>query len=114
MDNSILDSIKKLLGISLEDDTFDMDVIIHINTVFSILNQLGVGPDGGFSISDNTTTWDEYINDNKLLNDVITYVYLKTQLIFDPPTTSSVTEAKNKMISELEFRMNVTVDDQKG
>lgn len=111
MNDSILNTIKKLLGLSSDYTEFDTDIIIHINSVFSILQQLGVGPDNGFSISDATTTWSSYTNNDKQINDVITYVYLKVRLLFDPPVNSSILNAQKELISELEWRLNVAVDD---
>lgn len=102
---SILTSIKKLLGITEECEDFDQDIIIHINTVFTILNQLGVGPTEGFYISDKSRTWDEFISNKIYFESVKTYVYLKVRLIFDPPLSSAVSEAMKQMISELEFRL---------
>lgn len=107
---SILTSIKKMLGIVEEYEHFDADLIMHINSVLSILTQLGVGPSEGFSIEDKTATWNDFFSDSKNLESVKSYVYLKVRLIFDPPLTSSVTEAINRMISELEWRLSVTAD----
>ena len=108
--DSILTSIKKLLGITEEYDTFDNDLIMHINSVFTILHQLGVGPEKGFSIKDESDTWDEYITSKQNLEAVKTYVYLKVRLIFDPPQSSIVAEAIKQQISELEWRLNVDAD----
>lgn len=110
MDESILASIKKLLGIADEYEHFDMDIIIHVNSTFSILNQLGVGPIEGFSISDKTAKWSDFIQDAKKFELVKSYVYLKVRTLFDPPTSSSVLEAMNRSISEFEWRLNVAVD----
>lgn len=108
---SILASIKKPLGITEEYEQFDADLIMHINSVLSILTQLGVGPSEGFSIKDKSDTWDELIPaDSKCLESVKSYVYLKVKLIFDPPLSSSVTEAMNRMISELEWRILLAAD----
>ena len=107
---SILTSVKKMLGIVEEYEHFDADLIMHINSVLSILTQLGVGPSEGFSITDKTTTWSEFIPTNKNLESVKTYVYMKVKLIFDPPLSSSVSEAMNRMISELEFRILIEAD----
>lgn len=108
--DSILISIKKLLGIDEYCEHFDTDVIMHINSAISILTQLGVGPSNGFFVVDNTQTWKELIGDRTDLEFVKTYVYMKVRLVFDPPQSSSATEAMNKMISELEWRLNVAVD----
>lgn len=108
--DSILTSIKKLLGISEEYTQFDDDIIMHINTVFLNLTQLGVGPEKGFTIEDDTAEWTDFIGNNTQLQAVRSYVYLKVKLLFDPPLSSSVTDSMNRMISELEWRLNVAVD----
>ena len=110
MNDSILTSIKKLLGITEEYEHFDQDIIIHINSVFMILNQLGVGPSNGFSITDKTAVWSDFISEGSNLESVKSYIYLKVRLLFDPPTTSAVMESMNRMISELEFRLNVSAE----
>ncbi|NLD46392.1 MAG: hypothetical protein GX660_04235 [Clostridiaceae bacterium] len=107
---SILTSIKKLLGIVEEDTNFDTDITIHINTVLSILTQIGVGPSSGFSITDKTAVWTDFIGDLTTIEFVKSYVYLKVKLIFDPPLSSAVIEAINKTISELESRISYNVD----
>ena len=107
---SILTSIKKLLGITEEYDQFDPDIIMHINSVFMILTQLGVGPAEGFSIEDDTSVWSDFIQDVKKLESVKTYVYLKVKLAFDPPLSSAVIESMNRLISELEWRLNVAAE----
>ena len=108
--DSILTSIKKLLGIDEEYTQFDNDIIMHINTVFLNLTQLGVGPEEGFLIEDDAATWDDFIGDSNQLQAVKTYVYLKVKLLFDPPLSSSVIESIKRIISELEWRLNVAVD----
>ena len=108
--DSILTSVKKMLGIPEDYEQFDMDIIMHINSVLMILTQLGVGPEEGFAIADKTDEWDDFIGDNVLLELVKSYVYLKVRLIFDPPQSSSVIEAMNRQISEFEWRINVAVD----
>lgn len=111
---SILTSIKKLIGITEDYKHFDTDIIIHINTIFMYLSQIGIGPSDGFSISDETTTWEDFLpSDNKNFEAVKTYIYLKTRLIFDPPQSSSTMEAMKQTISELEWRLNVEAE-QKG
>lgn len=107
---SILTSIKKLLGISEDYTQFDSDLIMHINTVFLNLTQLGVGPEEGFSIQNENDAWSDFIDNNAQLQAVKSYMYLKVKLLFDPPLSSSVIESMNRMISELEFRLNVAVD----
>lgn len=111
MNESILTSIKKLLGIEESYEHFDQDIIMHINSVFTILKQLGVGPDEGFSIQDKTSVWGDFIgNGTTDLNSVKTYVYMKVRQIFDPPVSSYVMDSMNSIINELEWRINVTVD----
>ena len=107
---SILTSIKKLLGIPEEVDNFDADIIMHINSVFAILTQLGVGPSEGFMITDKIKTWDDFITDKKNIESVKSYVYMKVRLMFDPPISSAVMDCMNRMISELEWRLNVASD----
>ncbi len=113
MDDSILLSMRKLICGDPYADHFDEDLLIHINSCFSILMQLGVGPERGFIVSDTTQTWSDYIGDNTMLNMVRTYVTLKVKSIFDPSLTSSVLDAHNKQIAELEWRLNVAVDPAK-
>ena len=110
METSILTSIKKMLGIAEDYTEFDEDIITHINSVFLNLTQLGVGPEEGFMIKDDTAVWEDFINDGIQLQAVKTYVYLKVKLLFDPPLSSSVTESINRMIAELEWRLNAAVD----
>ena len=107
---SILTSIKKLLGITEEYDQFDPDIIMHINSVFMILTQLGVGPAEGFSIEDDTAVWTDFIQDVKKLESVKTYIYLKVKLAFDPPLSSAVIDSMNRLINELEWRLNVAAE----
>lgn len=103
---SILDSIKKLLGIPPEYRAFDEDLIIHINTVFIILNQLNIGPKDCFFLEDGSETWDEFMTsvDEGMIR---TFVYLKVRLMFDPPTSSALIESINSMLSELEWRLYI-------
>ena len=110
MEDSILTSIKKLLGMTPEYTNFDTDIIIHINSVFMTLHQLGIGPENGFKITDESTFWNEYVEDEDNLEAVKTYVYLKVKLVFDPPTSSAVMEANKQMIQELEWRLNVQAE----
>ena len=107
---SILTSIKKLLGIDEEYTQFDSDIIIHINSVFMILNQLGVGPEKGFSIRNSESVWTDFIPSGSNLEAVKTYMHLKVKLMFDPPSSSTVMEAINRTIAELEWRLNIAAD----
>lgn len=110
MDESILTSIKKLLGITEEYEHFDSDIIMHINTVLVILMQLGVGPEKGFIISDKSAVWSDFLPDDKNLEAVKTYVHMKVKLLFDPPLSSVVMECMNRMINEMEFRINIEAE----
>lgn len=107
---SILTSIKKLLGITEDYEHFDSDIILHINAVFMILTQIGVGPASGFSIKSNTEIWSDFLGDATDFEAVKTYTYLKVRLLFDPPSSSSVLNSMNDMISELEWRLNVNAE----
>lgn len=106
---SILTSIKKLLGPEESYDHFDTDIIIHINSALMVLNQLGVGPVDGFSISDKEAVWTDFVPE-KNIEAVKTYVYLKVRLIFDPPQSSFLVAAIEKQITELEWRLNVKAE----
>ena len=110
METSILTSIKKILGVAEDYTEFDEDIITHINSIFLNLTQLGVGPEEGFMIEDDTAVWEDFIDDSIQLQAVKTYMYLKVKLLFDPPLSSSVTESFTRMIAELEWRLNVAVD----
>lgn len=108
--DSILISIKKLLGITEDYEHFDQDIIMHINSVFAILNQLGVGPEKGFAIKDKNDAWNDFLSDNIKIESVKTYIFQKVKLIFDPPQSSAVIDAYNRQINEFEWRLNVAVD----
>lgn len=111
MTESILTSIKKLLGIEADYDHFDTDLIIHINSVFSILTQLGVGPTNGFSIAGDSEEWADFIiNDPNSFSFVKSYIYLKVKLLFDPPASSAAMDSINRQISEFEWRLSVAAD----
>ena len=105
--DSILTSIKKLLGIDEDYEHFDHDIIMHINSVFMTLTQLGVGPKEGFSITDKTTTWNDFLGTSTNLEAVRSFIYLKVRLLFDPPTASAVLESMNRQANEYEWRLNV-------
>lgn len=109
MDDSILNSIKELLGIKDDYKVFDKQIIIHINTVLRILNQLGVGS-STFRVTNKSDIWSDFLLEQDNLDDVKDYVYLRVRILFDPPTVSSVLEAYKEMIRELEWRLNVAVD----
>lgn len=107
---SILTSIKKLIGFGEEYTHFDDDIIIHINSVFSDLTQIGVGPDDGFSISDSGATWYDYTENDLTISNVKQYIYYRVKLAFDPPTNSAVLASMEKAADRLEWRLNVAVD----
>lgn len=108
---SILTSIKKLLGIEAEYEHFDPDIIMHINSTFMILNQLGVGPVDGFFIEDETSVWTDFLPATAKLEAVKSYIYLKVKLLFDPTAmTAALTESINQQIKELEWRLNVAAE----
>lgn len=110
MNDSILTSIKKLLGITEDYEYFDQDIIMHINSVLMILTQLGVGPSQGFSITDKSATWNEFIPEGQNIESVKSYVYQKVRLIFDPPSSNALIESMNRMINEFEWRLNVAAE----
>lgn len=99
-----------MLGITEEYEHFDPDIIMHINSVFTILTQMGVGPEKGFSITDKSNVWTDFMGNNTNIEAVKSYMYYKVKLLFDPPTSSSVTDAMNRAISEFEWRLNVIAD----
>jgi hypothetical protein len=114
MESSILISTKKVLGIPEADTSFDLDVIMHINTAFGVLMQLGIGPDEGFAIEDELAVWNDFIdvldptgsiNNLALQNIVRTYVFLKVKMLFDPPNTSYLITAMTEQIEEYEWRL---------
>lgn len=108
---SILNDIKKLLGIDKDDTSFDTDVIILINSSILSLSQMGIGPPNGFIVTTKDDIWDNWLGASTInLEGVKTYLYLKIKLIFDPPTNSTVIDAFNKNLSELEFRMMLAVE----
>lgn len=108
--DSILTSVKKMLGIMEEYEHFDADLIMHINSVFAILTQLGVGPSVGFHIRDSNDQWADFMVEDDRLSLVKSYVYLKVRLMFDPPTGSTVMTSINQQIAEYEWRLMVAAD----
>jgi hypothetical protein len=111
---SILTSVKKLLGIDEDYKQFDTDIIIHINSVFMVLTQIGVGPSEGFSISDEYSTWEDFISDKTYLNSVKTYMYLRVKLLFDPPLSSAALDSLKKLADEFEWRLQVAAENNKS
>lgn len=113
MGDSILKTIKKMLGVPEGYNHFDTDVIIHINSVFMSVTQIGVGPANGFAITGDTETWNDFVSDelDVHLNSVISLVYLKVKLLFDPGALSStVIDSMNRQIAELEYRIREAVE----
>lgn len=108
--DSILTSIKKLLGIDEEYTHFDVDLIMQINSILAVLTQLGVGASTGYSITDDSGTWADFLGEGYNFDAVRSYVYLRVRLLFDPPTTSALIESMNKMIAEFEWRLHVNSD----
>ena len=107
MGDSILNSIKKPLGIEDDYTDFDADILMHINSILVILNQIGIGPENGFAIEDATATWDDFLNGDLRLNSVKTYMFLRVRMLFDPPTTSYLINSIKEEIQQLEWRLNV-------
>ena len=110
MEDSILTSIKKMLGITEDYEHFDKDIILCINSVFSILTQLGVGPKTGFCIVDNTTKWGGYLGQDGRLDMVKSFMYLRVRLMFDPPQNGPMTDALERQAKELEWRILIAAD----
>lgn len=107
---SILTSIKKLLGIAEEYKHFDADLIMHINSVFLTLTQLGVGPEEGFYIEDDSVEWTDFIPDRNKLQAVKSYMYLSVKLLFDPPLSSSALAMYERQIDQFVWRLNVDAE----
>lgn len=108
--DSILDTIKKMLGVEIDNDAFDTDIIIHINSALMTLNQIGVGPAECYVISSSTEKWSDFLGTNISLELVKSYIYQKVRLIFDPPTNSTLLEAMSRQITEFEWRLNVQAE----
>ena len=111
MIESILTSIKKLLGIDESYEHFDPDIIMHINTVFDDLRQMGVGPVEGFAIEDASAVWTDFIDDMTKFQSVKSYIYLRVKLLFDSSTLpSAVIQSYERQIEKLEWRLNVSAE----
>jgi hypothetical protein len=105
--DSILDSVKKLMGIDPTYDAFDVDMIMHINAVLATLNQIGIGPTEGYAIEDASATWSDFLGTDPRLNDAKTYMYMKIKVLFDPPEQWHLMAAMKEQIVELEWRISV-------
>lgn len=110
MTTSILNSTKKMLGLDANYTAFDQDIIMHINSVFATLHQLGVGPDQSFAITDSTATWEQFIGSEQNINSVKSYMYIKVRLLFDPPATSFAIDSLQKQANEYEWRLNTHME----
>ena len=110
MEENILDSIKILLGIQPTDFNFDQEIIMHINSIFTVLNQIGVGPAEGFKITSNSEEWESFLENRLDLEAAKSYIFLKVRLLFDPPQNSFLVESLNKQIEEFEWRIQVQVE----
>lgn len=114
MSTSILDSTKKSLGLAPDYDAFDPDIIMHINSIFMVLTQLGIGPATGYAIEGNTETWEDYLIGQTNLKAVQSYMYLRVKMIFDPPATSFVLTSLENIQKELEWRLVIGADEIKN
>lgn len=110
MEESILKSIKKLLGIGADYTVFDQDIMMHINSVFAIMHQIGASPPDGFVITGDTETWSDFLSDRKHLDLVRSYMYTQVKTLFDPPTTSFALDSLNRLGKEYEWRLSILED----
>lgn len=110
---SILVTIKKMLGLGEDYTPFDTDIIVHINSAFMTLTQLGIGPEEGFQITDANSTWGDFISNNEMIGAVTNYTYLTVRTLFDPPSNSFVMDAMQKQIEQLGWRLNVQAESKK-
>lgn len=111
---SILQSVKKVIGISGEYDVFDVDILMHINSFFGSLNQMGIGPEEPFVVSTGEEVWSDFIQDKKTIEMVRSYISLRARLVFDPPSNSITSEALRETIKELEWRMHFDAEVRRG
>lgn len=110
LEASILNTIKKLIGVDPEYDVFDQDILVHINSALSTLTQIGAGPANGLFVEDETAKWSDFFTEAGL-NPIKSYVYLRVRMMFDPPSSSFVLTSYKEQIKELEWRINVEADD---
>lgn len=111
--DSILISVKKVLGVDVDSSDFDTDILLHLNSVLAVLQQLGVGPVDGFFVSGIEQTWNDFLGDNSAyINMVKSYVTAKVRVLFDPPVSSAVMESLNRICSEFEWRINVAAENK--
>lgn len=114
MTQSILNSTKKALGLEPDYDVYDLDLMMHINSVFGTLTQLGVGPAEGFMIEDDSIEWNAFLGDDLGLNPVKSYVVMRVRLLFDPPQNSFLVDSLKQQIQEQEWRLNVHAERSTG
>lgn len=110
METSILKTIRSMLDMDPDEEAYNNDILVHVNSAIMTLGQLGIGPKDGFTVSSAADTWDEFLGESKLLEGAKQYIYIKTRLGFDPPTSSFVVEAMRAAATELESRLNMQVD----
>jgi len=113
MQESILLTIKQMLGIPSEYSVFDEELAVYINTVIAALRQLGVGPENGFAITGENESWEDYIGDTLMYENVKAYIYLKVRMMFDPPSSSFVLEAFKNQAAEIEWRIYIQADEDR-
>ena len=115
MNESILTTIKKMLGPEEAYDHFDSDIIVHINSAFTNLTRFGVGPEEGFYITDKTAKWTEFLDPSSKMHHLVkSYIHLKVKVVFDPPTSSYVLNAMKDDIKELEWRLTDLAEEEKS
>ena len=112
-DGSILNETKQVLGLGADYTPFDQSIILHINSIFGVLHQLGVGPEDQFFIVDETSKWESFVGATNKINMVKTYMYLRVRLLFDPPTTSFAIKAMEEQIREFEYRLNTISEESR-
>ncbi len=112
MNESILASIKKLLGIHETDYSFDSDIMMHINSIFVVLWQMGVGPEAPYSIKSSDETWEDFTEDLSKIEMIKSYMYLRVAQLFDPPSSSIVSDSQKNLISELEWRLYTAAESE--
>lgn len=110
VNDSILATIKKMLGLDDEYTPFDMDIVVHINAAFMTLCQMGVGPKDGFEVRNYEQTWDDFLINHVMLGAVKTWVYLQVKMAFDPPTNSFVMDAMKTQSDQILWRLNVQAE----
>lgn len=114
LDDSILISVKKMLGFDADYNAFDADIVMAINSALMVVSQIGVGPANGFVIADGSETWSDLLGENDvLLSAITTYIYLKVKQVFDPPANSFVVTSYENQIKELEWRLNIRAEEGK-